>query len=144
MKAKNEVHSSRSTLVEAPPRNRVESAPNSSAILAVTVLGDTQDVLAVVRTAALLGSSFKASTSVDLLGEGAMHIEPRENDSPASLENLMRLVERKLAEQKSSSQVRACAVEASITAASFLTIGSISVNVRKVHDSAPKRPIISR
>jgi hypothetical protein len=112
-------------------------------ILAVTVLGDTEDVLAVVRTAALLGNSFKASTSIDLLGESAIHIESGENGSPASLEKLMQLVDRKLSEQ-GTSQVSAFTVEASITAASFLTIGSISVNVRKVPDSAPKRPAISR
>jgi len=142
MKARDAVHGSRITFVENP-RKRIESAPNSSAILAVTVLGDTEDVLAVVRTAALLGNSFKASTSVDLLGESAMHIESGENCSAASLENLMRSVERKLSGQ-GTSQVPAFAVEASITAASFLTIGSISVNVRKVCDSAPGRPIISR
>ena len=139
MKARDQLHGSRSTLAEAPP-NRAESAPNSSAILAVTILGDTEDVLAVVRMAALLGNSFRASTSIDLLGESAIHIESGENGSPASLGNLMRLVERKLSEQRTS-QVPAFAVEASMTAASFLSIGSISVNVRKVADSAPKGPV---
>ena len=143
MKAREQVRDSASTLVGAPPSYHAESAPNSSAILAATVLGGIEDVLAVVRTAALLGNSFKVSTSVDLLGESAIYIESGEIGSAASLENLVRLVERKLSEQ-GTSQVPAFAVEASITAASFLTIGSISVNVRKLPDPAPKRPIISR
>ena len=119
-----------------------ESLPNSSVILAVTVLADIEDVLAVIRTAALLGKSFKASTSVDLLGENAIHIESGENLSQASLTKLLDVIQGKLCKQ-GSSQAPIFALEASITAASFLASGAISVHIRGT-DSVPKRPAVAR
>ena len=119
-----------------------ESSPNSSALLAVTVLADVEDVLAVIRTAALLGKSFKASTSVDLLGEDDLHIESGENLSQASLARLLEVIQCKLSKQ-GSSQAPIFALEATITAASFLASGAISVHIRGA-DSVPKRPAVAR
>ena len=143
MKARHQIHGGRSNAIESVPSYQAESSPNSSAILAVTVLASIEDVLAVIRTAALLGNNFRASTSVDLLGEGAIHIESSENSSQASLEDVLSSVQRKLSEHRSS-QEPVFAVEASITAASFFTTGAISVNIRRTADSVPKRPVIAR
>jgi hypothetical protein len=129
-------------VTEPAPSYHVASAPNSSAILAVTVLAEIKDVLAVIRTAALLGNSFKASTLVDVMGEDAIYLESGENLSQASLESVLDSVQHKLSEYRSS-QAPVFALEANITAASFLTAGTISVHIRSVA-SGPERPIIAR
>lgn len=129
-------------VTEPAPSYHVESAPNSSAVLAVTVLAEIKDVLAVIRTAALLGNSFKASTLVDVMGEDAIYLESGENLSQASLESVLDSVQHKLCEYRSS-QAPVFALEANITAASFLTAGTISVHIRSVA-SGPERPIIAR
>ena len=119
-----------------------DSSPNSSAILSVTVLADVEDVLAVIRTAALLGESFKASTSVDLLGGDTILIESGDNPSDASLLKMLGSIQSKLCKQ-GRPQAAVFALEANITAASFLAAGTISVHIRAA-DSFSKRPTVAR
>jgi hypothetical protein len=119
-----------------------DSSPNSSAVLSVTVLADIEDVLAVIRTAALLGKSFKASTSIDLPGGDTIQIEAGDNLSDESLLKMLRSMQSKLCKQ-GPSQAAAFALEANITAASFLAAGTISVHIRAA-DSFPKRPTVAR
>ena len=119
-----------------------DSSPNSSAILSVTVLADVEDVLAVIRTAALLGKSFKASTSVDLPGGDTILIESGDNPSGASLLKMLGSIQSKLRKQ-GPSQAAVFALEANITAASFLAAGTISVHIRAA-DSVLKRPTGAR
>ena len=143
MKARQQLQVRRGVgTIEGPPSHHVESSPNSSAMLAVTVLADIEDVVAVIRTAALLGNSFKASTSVEVFGEDAIRIEPGENLSHGALEKSLEVIHGKLC-RRGYSQAPAFAVEASITAASFLAAGTISVHIRGT-DSGPKRPTIAR
>jgi hypothetical protein len=143
MKARHQVDVRRGIgAIEAAPSYHAESSPNSSAILAVTVLADTEDVLAVIRTAILLGNSFKASTSVHVFGEDAIHIESGEHLSQASLAKFLDVTQGKLCRQ-GSSQAPLFTVEASITAASFLAAGTISVHIRGT-DSVPKWPTVAR
>ena len=112
-------------------------------MLAVTVLADVGDVLAVIRTAALLGSNFKASMEINLPGQSAIHIESGENGSRESLESLLRSIQDRLSDHQALKN-RVFAVEASITAASFLTRGAISVHIHEARNSASKRPVIAR
>ncbi len=119
-----------------------ESAPNSSAVLAVTVLAGIEDVLALIRTAALLGRDLKASTSVDVLGEGAIYLGPDHNGSQVSLDNVLGSIEEKLY-LHGASQPPVFAVQANITAASFLTAGTITVLVRSF-EPIPVRPTLAR
>ena len=143
MRARHQVGGGRANAVETVPSYHAESSPNSSAILAVTVLADVDDVLAVIRTAALLGSNFKASMEINLPGQSAIHIESGKSSSRESLESLLRSIQGKLSEHQALKK-RVFAVEASITAASFLTRGAISVHIHKAGDSAPRRPVIAR
>jgi hypothetical protein len=106
-----------------------ESLPNSSAVLAVTVLADIADVVAVIRTAALLGRSFNVSTAVDLPGESAIQIEANKNVSAAVLNKLLQSIEAKLRTQVLS-PTPIFTLEAAVTAASFLAAGTISVRIR--------------
>ena len=119
-----------------------DSSPNSSAMLSVTVLADVEDVLAVMRTAALLGKSFKASTSVDLPGGDTIHIESGDSLSDESLLKMLGSIHSKLCKQ-GASQAAVFALEANITAASFLAAGTISVQIRAA-ESFPKRPTVAR
>lgn len=143
MKARNQLHIARDVgTADMKQSYHAESSPNSSAVLAVTVLADIEDVLAVIRTAALLGKSFKGSTSVDLPGEDTIHIESADNLSQASLAKLLDSIQGKLC-KLGSSQAPVFAVEATITAASFLANGAVSVHVRGI-EPAPKRPTVAR
>ena len=143
MKARQQLGVRRGTgAVEAAPSQHAESSPNLSAILAVTVLADIEDVLAVIRTAALLGNSFKAATSIEVFGEDAVRIEPGENLSRGALEKSLHVIHGKLRRQ-GASQPPLFTLEASITAASFLAAGTVSVHIRGT-DSVPKRPTIAR
>lgn len=119
-----------------------DSLPNSSAMLSLTVLADLEDVLAVIRTAALLGKSFQASTSVDLPGGDTVHIESGDNLSDESLLKMFGLIQSKLCKQ-GPAQAAVFALEANITAASFLASGTISVHIRAA-DSVRKRPTVAR
>ena len=143
MKARNQLHVEREIgTLHIEPSYHAESSPNSSAVLAVTVLADIEDILAVIRTAVLLGKNFRASTSVDLPGEDAIHIEASENVSQASLAKLLDSIEDKLC-RLGSSQAPVFALEATMTAASFLANGAVSVHVRGTN-SVPKRPTVAR
>ena len=143
MKARHQFQVRRSIgAIDTAESYHAESLPNSSAIFAVTVLADIEDVLAVIRTAALLGKSFKASTSVDFMGEDAIHIESGDSPSQASLAKLLDVIQGKLCKQ-GSSEAPIFALEASITAASFLASGAIAVHIRGT-DSVPKRPGVAR
>lgn len=117
-----------------------ESLPNSSAVLAVTVLADIADVVAVIRMAAVLEESFDVSTTVDLPRESAMHIEPSNKVSAASLNKLLRSIEAKLRTQ-AISLTPIFTLEAAVTAASFLAAGTISVRIRRTESGSETRTL---
>jgi hypothetical protein len=118
------------------------SSPTSSVIFAATVLADADDVLAVIRTAILLGKSFAVSTSIDLPGAYPIHIESGETLPEALLSKKLHSMQDKFRKQ-GSSLTPAFALEASITAASFLAAGTISVRIGAANLSA-KRPTVAR
>ena len=143
MKVKHQFQTQRGNrAIDTAESYHAESAPNSSVVLGVSVLAKIEDVLAVIRTAALLGTSFKASTSVDVLGEDTLCIESGKNVTQESLDSVLDSIQAKLCALRSS-QPPVFALEASFTAASFLTAGTISVHIRSVA-SVPERPIFAR
>lgn len=119
-----------------------ESAPNSSVVLAVSVLAEIEDVLAVIRTAAILGNSFRTSTSVNVLGKDTVCIESGMNLTRESLDRVLDSIQTKLRAHRSS-QPPVFALEANISAASFLRVGTISVHIRNAV-SIPEPPILAR
>jgi hypothetical protein len=108
----------------------VESLPNSSAIVGAALAVTRADALAVVRSVALLGSSFKVPTTVEVMGECMIQIGPDSSLSQTSLENLLRAVHIKL-RARETSQTPSFSLDANITLASFLTASSISVQIRE-------------
>ena len=121
----------------------VKSRPNSSATVAVSMLADIDDVLAVARTVALLGNSLRAPISVDLMGESMMRIETGKTLLPGPLRVLLQSIETKLRVTHHSSQGPAFAIEASITADSFLSAGAISMQIRTAEHGS-RQPNITR
>ena len=69
MKSKTPIRPATQTMEGILPRNVNDDLPISSAIVGVTLLGDLEDVLAVLRTAVLLARSLKAPLSLNLIGK---------------------------------------------------------------------------
>jgi hypothetical protein len=109
----------------------VGSLPNSSAIIAAALAVTKADALAVVRSVALLGSSFNVPTTVEVMGESMLEIGRDTTLTQTSLENLLRAVHIKLRSSEIS-QAPSFSLDASITLASFLTASSISVQIREL------------
>lgn len=120
-----------------------ESLPNTSVVFSVSALADRDDVVATVRTAALLARSSGASLSVTVLDECVMGLQPGAPVAPSSLENSLSSIRTKLLTSGSSSGLSNFALEASISLASFLSSGSISLRVRRV-DSLPHNQAFTR
>lgn len=120
-----------------------ESLPNSSAILAVSVLANVEDVIAVARTAVLIGKSLKAATSIDLMGEPLINIDQSEPLRVAELRSSLEAMKAKLRPHRASPHEPCFAVEASITAASFLAAGTITLHIRSAERSS-KSQLLTR
>lgn len=114
--------------VRAKASYLAEVSPTSSAVIAVTVVADLQDVLAVLRTAALLARSFRTKLSIDVLGTKNLVIDFADNTRQISVKKILDLIQSNLREM-TSFDTRVFVLEANLTAASFLTVGSISVRV---------------
>jgi hypothetical protein len=104
-----------------------EVSPNSSAVMAVTVVADLPDVLAVLRTAALLARSFKTKLSVDVPGMNPFAISPADDVHPMPVQKMLDPIQAHLCEITGSA--RTFVLQANFTAASFLTVGSIALRV---------------
>jgi len=103
-------------------------SPNSSAVIAVTLVADLPDAMAVLRTAVLLARSFKTKLSVDVLGMKNFVISPADDLHEVPVQKLLDPIQAHLREIMSSG-TRGFVLEASLTTASFLTVGSIALRV---------------
>lgn len=127
------------TTVPAQLAYHAESLPNASAIFSVSVLADRDDILAAVRTGALLAGSSHASLAVIVFDESVLYTEPGKLTSSEALEQGLNSIRTKLFMQRSTNRAERFALEANITSASFLTAGAITLQVRSV-DSLPQNP----
>ncbi len=105
-----------------------EVSPNSSAVMAFSVVADIADVLAVLRTAVLLARSFKTNLSVDVQGTKNFVISPAEDVYQMPVEKILDPIQARLREIVSSGN-RFFVIEANLTAASFLTVANIAMRV---------------
>lgn len=105
-----------------------EVSPNSSGVIAVTLVADLSDAMAVLRTAVLLARSFKTKLSVNVLGMKNFGISPADDLREVPVQKMLDPIQAHLCEIMSSG-TRAFVLEASLTAASFLTVGSITLRV---------------
>ena len=103
-----------------------EVSSYASAIVGVTLLGDLEDVLAVIRTAVLLAKNLKAPLSLNLIGRDIL--PGNFSDTPYS--KLVAEILRFAKAQLEGLAAPAFIMEANIVAASFVCAGSVTLSVR--------------
>ena len=120
-----------------------ESLPNASASFSVSTMADREDILAAVRTAILLARTSRMSLSVTVLDESVLQAGPGDSIAHETLDNLLNSIRTKLFIPRPMHRSVGLALEASITSASFLTTGAITLQIRSV-DSLPQNLSSSR
>jgi len=125
MKAKTLTRPASQSLEGIVSRNVNDDSPISSAIVGITLLGDLEDVLAVLRTAVLLARSLKAPLSVILFGKDIL---PGYVDETPYSTMVSELVDSARAQLRGLA-APAFSMEVNIIAASFVCSGSITMYV---------------
>jgi hypothetical protein len=120
-----------------------ESLPNASANFSISTLADREDILAAIRTAILLARTSRTSLSVTVLDEPVLQLGPGDPVPHETLDHLLNSIRTKLFIPRPMNRWVGFALEATIASASFLTAGTITVQVRSV-DSFPQNPTSSR
>ncbi len=121
MKSKTPIRPATQTIGGILSRNVNEDLPISSAIVGVTLLGDLEDVLAVLRTAILLARSLKAPLSLSVIGKDILSGDVDETLVPELLDSAKA--------QLRELNAPAFTMEVNIIAASFVSAGSITMCV---------------
>lgn len=121
----------------------VESLPNSSAIFSVALLANPEDVVAMARTALLLGGSLRTGVSISFVDERLIDLVPDAGLHDGSLDSHLSIVMARMNTWRSLSCETHFALEVSITSASFLTVGTISLQIR-LADSQPTKLSMAR
>jgi hypothetical protein len=106
--------------------------------LGVTMPASPDDVAAVLRTAIVLGRNLKMSVAVELPGEAAIQIEANDCVAQGAMDHLLETVVNRIRRQVS--RKGDVVLEIATNAASFLSLGEISLRVRGLEASA-KRPV---
>ena len=136
MKAKTLTQPAIQTMEGVPSRSAEDVSPHSSAIVGVTLLGDLEDVLAVLRTAVLLAKNMKAPLSLDLLGRDIL---PGNFDDTPYSKLVSELLGSARAQLRSLAAAPAFAMEVNVIAASFVSAGSITMCVRSANSVLGRR-----
>ncbi len=109
-------------------------SPCLSAMVGVTLLGDMEDVLAAVRTVALLARNFRASLSLGLPGTAVLEFDLGE--TPCS--TVPELLESTRV-QFAKTLTTTFAMELDVVAASFVGEGAITMRVRTANASEGRK-----
>ena len=121
MKSKTPIRPVTQTMEGIRSSNVNEDFPISSAIVGITLLGELEDVLAVLRTAVLLARNLKAPLSLNLLGKDILSGDVDETLVPELLDSART--------QLRGLNAPAFTMEVNIIAASFVSAGSITMCV---------------
>ena len=132
-----------SPLVSDPSVLHAEGLPNTSAVFSISSLADRDDVLAVVRTAILLAGCSGTSLNVTILDETLLELTHEHSSPKRAAERLLSRIKTRLGPQFPHGPDAQFAIEASITAASFLKTSSVSLHVRAV-DALSQNPSTKR
>lgn len=111
--------------------------PNSSAIIGVTLVGDLEDVMAVLQTGALLARNLRATLSVEVPGEDVFPVYLDQASGPIVLSGLLDSVKAQLCKLGPARTAR-LAVEVTLTAASLVSEGVISIRVHSANTGLEK------
>lgn len=120
-----------------------ETRSNASAIFSLSALAEGEDIMAAVRTAILLARASRTSVSVTVLDDFVFRAAAADPVPHEVLENLLSAIRTKLFIPMPAHPSFGLVLEASITSASFLTGGAITLHVHSV-DSFPQNPSSSR
>jgi hypothetical protein len=129
MKPKTLIRSTTQTMEGTPARNLNEDSPISSAIVGVTLLGDLEDVLAVVRTTVLLARSMKAPLLLNLFEKDALSGRVGETPYSTLISELLDFVRAQLRGLAAT----AFTMEVNVVAASFVCAGSVMMSVHSAN-----------
>jgi len=129
MKTKTLIRPAIQTMEGVPSCKADDVSPHSSAIVGVTLLGDLEDVLAVVRTTVLLARSMKAPLSLSFPGKDVLPVDFGETPCSTLVSDLLDSARAQLGRLNAP----AFAMEVDIVAASFVCAGSITMRVRSAN-----------
>ena len=135
MKTKTLIRPAIQTMEGVPSRSAEDVSPHSSAIVGVTLLGDLEDVLAVLRTAVLLARNLRAPLSLSFPGKDVLPVDFGKAPYSTLVSELLdsaRAQLRRLA-------APAFAMEVNVIAASFVSAGSITMCVRNANSVLGRR-----
>jgi hypothetical protein len=118
------------TMENAPSWSVDDVSPHSSAIVGVTLLGDSEDLLAVLRTAILLARSLSATLSLSLPGKDIFPLDLGESPSSTGMSRLLDSTRAQLARIAAP----IFRMEVNLVAASFVRSGSITMRVRSTDE----------
>ncbi len=118
-------------------RNAADVSPYSSALVGITLIGNHQEIGAVLRTAVLLARTFKAQLSVEFSRVETFVVDPIDELRGKALKKVLDPIYDRL-RKLASSAGSVLVVEADFTAASFLCTGTIAIRIH-VQEPAARR-----
>jgi hypothetical protein len=114
--------------LEAPSYSGDDVSPNSSVVVGVTLLGDWQDVRAVLRTAVLLARNLRTPLFFGLPGGDVLPVQLGEGLNATLVSGLVDSARTQRGRRRRGAP--SFAMEVDVIAASFVCAGSITVRVR--------------
>ena len=134
MKAKKLIQPAIPMMKGIPSKSAYDVSPHSSAIVGVTMLGDLEDVLAVLRTAVVLARNLRATLFLGLSGKDVFPVHFGEAAYSTLVAEVL---------DSAGAQLRGLgapfAMEVNIVAASFISEGAITMRVRSTNTALRHR-----
>lgn len=135
MKTKAPIQPASQTMDTVPSWSLDDVSPHSSALVGVTLLGDLEEVLAILRTAVLLARNLRAPLSISLPGQNVLPVDFGETPSSSAVSRLLDSARARLGRLTAPAFI----VEVNLVAASFVLGGSITVRVRSADEFVAHR-----
>ena len=123
--------------MESPSYSMDDISPNSSVVAGVTLTGDWQDVMAVLRTAIVLAKNLRTPLFFGLPGSEILPVELGEVPNGTLVSEL--LDSGKMQGRGHRRATPSFAIEVNVIAASFVSAGSITMRVRTANSSSRVR-----
>ena len=123
--------------MESPSYSMDDISPNSSVVAGITLTGDWQDVMAVLRTAIVLARNLRTPLFFGLPGNDILPVELGEAPNGTLVSEL--LDSGKMQGRGHRRANPSFAMEVNVIAASFVSAGSITMRVRTANSSSRVR-----
>lgn len=123
--------------MELPSYSMDDISPNSSVVAGVTLTGDWQDVMALLRTAIVLAKNLRTPLFFGLPGGDILPVELDEVPNGTLVSEL--LDSGRMQARGHRRATRSFAMEVNVIAASFVSAGSITMRVRTANSSSRVR-----